>query len=106
MKKIGKKLFLRNGKFLGTIVLDYFDLSQKDQCKYLTLGDIKGSSLVALEYEAYKGWKLSSFDQLIINLIKKYYFKKIDFEKQRFWVYTNFEISSLKIKNDNLLNNE
>lgn len=109
MKKIGKKVFLRSGNFLGTIVLNYSDLSQEDQYKYLRLGDVKESFLVAIHGN--NGWKMSSWfdnsNKLMVNLIKKYFkdFKKIDFENQRFWFYTNFEMKSFKIKS-NLLDNE
>lgn len=71
MKKIGKKVFLRNGDFLGTIVLNYFDLSQEDRYKYLSIGDIKECFLVAIHRN--NGWKISNYhkDDLLVNLIKK-----------------------------------
>lgn len=109
MKKIGKKLFLQNGKLLGTIVLDYLDLSQEERHIYLKLGDVKLGSLVAVkDGNGYSSWSLSGLMPdtytAIAGLIKKY-FKEIDFEVQRFWFYTNFEMEQFKIKN-NLLNNE
>lgn len=109
MKRIGKKLFLQNGKLLGTIVLDYLDLSQEERHIYLKLGDVKSGSLVAVKNgNGYNSWSLSGLvpdtHTAVANLIKKY-FKEIDFEKQRFWFYTNLEMKSFKIIN-NLLNNE
>lgn len=109
MKRIGKKLFLQNGKFLGTIVLDYLDLSQEERNVYLKLGDVKSGSLVAVNNgNGYNSWSLSGMfpdnNEAITNLIKKY-FKKFDLKTQRFWFYTNSEIESFNIKN-NLMNNE
>jgi hypothetical protein len=108
MKRIGKKLFLQNGKLLGIIVLDYLDLSQEERHIYLKLGCVGSGSLVAVKDGGYNSWSLSGLESdtytAIAGLIKKY-FKEIDFETQRFWFYTNLEMEQFKIKN-NLLNNE